>query len=193
MVKTSRRDGAEMISVVVGSQNPVKIRAAARGLAAVHGRDICVIGIALRLPLPDQPMSMEETLEGSRLRATHAVAAPGADLGVGLEGGLTQFCDQWYCVSWVTVADCDGGVCSAMGPAVLVPPPVMDLVSGGLELGDAEDQYYRVRNSKQNTGLVGIVTHGLVTREDVFVMPVTMALCSLRGRPVPTCRALGKE
>jgi inosine/xanthosine triphosphatase len=133
MVKTGRRDGAEMISVVVGSQNPVKIEAATRGIAAVHGRDICVIGIALRLPLSDQPMSMEETLEGPRLRATHAVAAP-------------------------------GGVCSAMGPAVLVPPPVMDLVSGGFELGDAEDRYYHVRNSKQNTGLVGIVTHGLVTR-----------------------------
>jgi inosine/xanthosine triphosphatase len=166
--------------VIVGSQNPIKVNAVRRGLSKVFGGECSIIGVPLSgLRLPDQPMTMEDTLMGARRRAVHSVLAGDCDLGVGLEGGLARIDDEWFCVSWASVANKCGEIKSAMGPCVYVPPPVMRLVESGIELGEADDQYFGLVNSKQAGGLVGTMTQGLVTREQTFTQAVIIALSSM--------------
>jgi inosine/xanthosine triphosphatase len=165
---------------IIGSLNPIKINAARNGLTIAFTDECRVIGVPLNgLQLPNQPMTMEDTLMGARRRAVHSVLAGDCDLGIGLEGGLAHIDDEWFCISWAAVANRDGEIKSAMGPCVYVPPPVMRLVESGMELGDADDQYFGLSNSKQSSGLVGTMTHDLVTREHGFTQAVIIALCSM--------------
>jgi inosine/xanthosine triphosphatase len=170
-----------LITAIVGSENPVKVRAALKGMQAVYGITPVARGVSLRIRgLSDQPMTIEETLMGSRRRAVHSALVAECDFGIGLEGGLAKVDDEWFCISWATVADQQGRMFSAMGAAVWVAPALIKLVKSGLELGDAQDQYFGLTNSKQHTGLVGVITGDLVTRDDAFSVPVTTALCSMR-------------
>ncbi len=52
----------------------------------------------------------------------------------------------------------------------------MDLVRQGLELGAANDVVFGQTNSKQGTGLIGLLTNNLLTRESVFRDAVISAL-----------------
>lgn len=166
--------------VIVGSQNPIKVNAARRGLSRIYGDNCDIKGISLsELQLPDQPLTLEDTLTGAQRRAIHSVLTKDCDLGIGLEGGLAEIAGEWFSVSWAAVANRHSKLKSAMGPCVYVPPPVMRLVKSGLELGEADDEYFGLTNSKQNGGLIGTITEGLVTREQTFTQAITIALCSL--------------
>jgi inosine/xanthosine triphosphatase len=167
--------------IVVGSRNPVKVRAVHVGLSRVIMDDFTLVETSLDgyPDVIDQPMSMSETWVGARRRAMYALQQCNGDLGVGLEGGLAQIEDEWFCVSCVAIADSRGMILSAMGPAVYVPAPIIELVQTGMELGDADDQYFGLSNSKQAGGLVGTITDGLVTREDGFTQAVIIAMKSV--------------
>lgn len=163
----------------VGSRNPIKLAAVVAGMKRVYGTDEVLPVDIITGDLPVQPMSMSDTYYGANVRAARSLKNGTRGIGVGLEGGLAQIGRNWYCVSWVTVIHTRGNIASAMGPAVMVPKPVMELVNAGMELGDADDKYFGLTNSKQNGGLVGTITEGLVTREQTFTLAVVTALCSL--------------
>ncbi len=57
-----------------------------------------------------------------------------------------------------------------------VPLPSLALVLEGMELGTANDQVFGKVNSKQDTGLIGLLTNDLLTREGVFRDAVISAL-----------------
>lgn len=164
----------------VGSRNPVKVSAAEQAFVKVYSGRVEVRPTAVPSGISDQPMSTEETLLGATNRARRARAAVDGEYGVGLEGGLTWISGHWYCVGWAVVADWAGGTWAASTAGLLVPDAVMDLVRSGLELGDAEDRVFGRVNSKQNGGLVGIVTGELVGRTELFVTALITAICSMR-------------
>lgn len=166
--------------VSVGSLNPVKIGATKRAVDNV----LCDAATVLECSVPSgvsvQPMTTEETLVGSVNRAKAALRHHRAHYGVGLEGGLTQVQKRWFCIGWATVVTATGECGSAPSPGVQVPSEVMRLVlDEGLELGDAEDRFFRVQNSKQATGLIGIITGDRVCRELTFYLSIVTAFCSL--------------
>ena len=53
------------------------------------------------------------------------------------------------------------------------------LVRGGTELGHAMDALTGAHNVKQGAGAVGILTHGLVTRQQAYETLVAYALAPL--------------
>lgn len=163
--------------VAIGSLNPVKIAATRAGFTAVWPDDrIEVIGVDVPSGVSDQPMDNAESIRGARNRATLALQETNADFGVGIESGLEQIENIWFSTGWIAIVDREGREGLSSSLLRPVPLPSMELVLQGTELGFANDQVFAKFNSKQGTGLIGLLTNNLLTREGVFRDAVISAL-----------------
>jgi len=162
--------------VAVGSANPVKIHAVRAVLERVRA-GIRVDGISVASDVPDQPWGDEETIRGARTRAGRALAASGADLAVGLEGGLVEQSDgSLHTCAWAVAVSTDGRVATGGSLAMPLPPSVAAAVREGLELGHAMDRVTGGVDTKRGAGAVGILTAGLIDRQRAYEVLVTYAL-----------------
>jgi inosine/xanthosine triphosphatase len=160
--------------IAVGSTNPVKI-AAVRAVAARAFPGATVEGLGTDSGVPAQPWGDAETRRGALNRARAALAA-GADLGVGLEGGMVESELGLMTCAWCIIVDAGGRIGVGGGVHVLVPPAVADTLQAGGELGPAMDQLTGQHNTKQAEGAVGILTAGLSNRQSAYEQLVAMAL-----------------
>ena len=161
--------------IAVGSTNPVKI--AAVRVVAVHAFPTAtVVSLSIDPGVPAQPWGDVETRRGAFNRARAAMAAAGADLGVGLEGGMSETEMGLMTCAWCIIVDADGHTGVGGGVHILVPPSVADSVRAGGELGPAMDQLTGRHNTKQAEGAVGILSGGLVNRQSAYEQLVAMAL-----------------
>jgi inosine/xanthosine triphosphatase len=175
---------SKAVLVAIGSMNPVKINSARRAFELTWPDESWVFtGRTVESGVSRQPLTDAETIKGARNRSIAALEQLGADYGVGIEGGLQRTGDKWFAGVWVAVIDKQGkeGVGGAL--KVTVPTNVMQLVQGGLELGEACDQAFNTRNSKQNEGIFGLVTNGLLSRTIVSTEAVIAALAAFRLLP----------
>jgi non-canonical (house-cleaning) NTP pyrophosphatase len=53
---------------------------------------------------------------------------------------------------------------------------IAELVRGGIELGEADDQVFGTQGSKQHNGAVGLLTHDTLTRDGFYAQAVQLAL-----------------
>jgi inosine/xanthosine triphosphatase len=162
--------------VAVGSKNPVKI-GAVRAVLAQVAPNARVEGIAVASTVPDQPIGDDETIRGAIARAVAARAALGADLGVGVEGGVVEEAGGGLrtCAWAAVVGEHDRrGIGGSL--AMRLPAAVADLVRGGVELGHAMDRLMGERGTKRGKGAVGILTAGLVDRQRAYEVLVGYAL-----------------
>lgn len=167
---------AALRHVAVGSKNPVKVGATCDVLArlASHAR---VEGIAVPSGVPDQPWGDDETIVGALARAHAARIALDADWGVGIEGGVVATPDgRVRTCAWAAIVGRDGTEGIGGSLSLLLPPAVGELVRGGMELGLAMDATTGEHNVKQGVGAVGILTRGLITRQQAYETLVAYAL-----------------
>lgn len=163
--------------VAVGSQNPVKIKAAKQGLKAVWPKKIWeVSGVDVSSGVSDQPMSDTESIKGARTRARKAIRKLNADFGIGVEGGLQKIGKNWFDSGWVVVVDKKGKLGIASSIKAHTPPKMVNMVKKGIELGDVDDMLFGRKNSKQAEGHFGLVTNNLITRTRGYKDAVIMAL-----------------
>lgn len=165
------------MKIAVGSHNPVKLEAVRLAFEKVFPQEQWeIVDVAVESGVPDQPMSDEESVRGARNRAMRALDQMNADYGVGLEGGLEQVGNEFFDSGWIVVADRKGrqGVGSTL--KIVVPPPVMDLVRQGMEMGSANDAIFGTQNSKQSNGHFGLMTKNAITRTDAYRDGVISAL-----------------
>lgn len=159
--------------IAVGSTNPAKVGAA----QAMLGRafpDCRVIPADVASGVPDQPIGAAQTATGARRRALGALAAvPGAQLGLGLEGGMEP---GGHLINCCAVAGADGRRNLAWGVRFPLPPAVVARVLNGDELGPVMDAVSGIPQSKQKLGAVGILTDGLFHREEMWQGPIACAL-----------------
>ena len=165
----------EISRVVVGSKNPVKI-AAVRAVLERAGCPASVEGLAVASGVADQPVGDAETIRGATQRARAAVDASGADLGIGLEGGVVEEEGFMRTCAWAAVVSRDGRVGVGGSLAMILPDRVASLVRDGVELGHAMDRVTGEHNTKHKAGAVGILTAGLVDRQRAYEWLVTYAL-----------------
>lgn len=59
----------------------------------------------------------------------------GAEIGLGLEGGVMEMADGMYLCNWGAVADSEGNIFSAAGARILLPNDVVQGLKQGKELG----------------------------------------------------------
>lgn len=163
--------------VAVGSSNPVKL-AAVRAVLARVAPAATAAGHAVASQVPDQPWGDEETIRGARNRAVAALAADeGAQLGVGIEGGVVALPDGGVrSNAWAVVVDRHGAEGVGGSLALPLPARVARLLREGMELGHAIDAVAGTENVKHKEGAVGVLTQGLVTRQAAYEVLLTYAL-----------------
>ncbi len=163
-------------SIAVGSSNPVKIGA----VRAVLGRLVPgarIDSIAIASTVPDQPFGDEETIRGALARASGARDALGANVGVGIEGGVVEEPDgSMRTCAWAVIVDESGRMGTGGSLAMPLPDSVAAMIRGGMELGHAMDRVVGESNTKHGKGAVGILTGGLVDRQAAYEVLVTYAL-----------------
>jgi inosine/xanthosine triphosphatase len=162
--------------VAVGSTNPVKV-GAARAVIARVVPDARIEGVAVPSGVPDQPWGDDETIRGAVARAHAAREALDADWGVGIEGGVvSEGVDGVRTCAWAAVVGRDGTQGIGGSLSLVLPDDVAALVKSGMELGPAMDQVTGQRDVKHGLGAVGVLTNGLVSRQQAYEVIVAYAL-----------------
>lgn len=170
---------ASLRRVVVGSTNPVKVDAARTVLQRL-APGVTVAGHPIASGVSDQPWGDEETIRGAMARARGACAMDGAELGIGIEGGVVAMADgSVRTCAWAAVVTRDGREGVGGSLAMQLPERVAELVRGGLELGHAMDRVTGEHDVKRGAGAVGILTAGLVNRQEAYEVLVAYALAPL--------------
>ncbi len=166
-----------MKKVIIASKNPVKINAVKKAFENVFPMEnFEFIGTQVPSFVSDQPMSDEETLEGAINRAENAkLARKDAHYWVGIEGGIETNGIDMDAFGWMIILS-EKQVGQARSCTFPLPPYVARAVNTGQELGHVNDAFFKMHNSKQGGGAVGSLTNNLVTRTDLYVQPLILAL-----------------
>jgi inosine/xanthosine triphosphatase len=164
-----------MMKINVGTHNPLKVRATRNVLEKIYSR-VNVDGIEVDSGVRDQPMGLDETIQGAMNRARNAFMD--VDLAVGIESGfletphsLTGYLD----LQWCAIYDGDRftlGVSSGFE----YPPAVAEEVLKGREVGEVMDQITGVEKLGQKSGAVSYLTRGLLDRTENTEQCVLMAM-----------------
>jgi inosine/xanthosine triphosphatase len=132
--------------------------------------------VSVASTVSDQPFGDDETIRGALARATAAREATGADLGVGIEGGVVETPDgSMHTCAWAAIVDAHGRTGVGGSLAMPLPRRVAELIRSGVELGHAMDRLIGAHNTKHGAGAVGILTAGLVDRQRAYEILVSYA------------------
>jgi inosine/xanthosine triphosphatase len=163
-----------MITIAVGSTNPVKLAAVRAVLYEIYPQ-ATFKSIAAPSGVPEQPWGDEQTRTGAYNRAEAALAAAEATLGVGLEGGIVDTPVGLMTCAWCAIVNSQGKTGYGGGVHMLLPPSVAAALHQNGELGPAMDRLVNEHNTKQGRGAVGILTNGLSNRQTAYQQLVAMA------------------
>jgi inosine/xanthosine triphosphatase len=182
------------MKIIIGSLNPVKEAALKRALASYDEyQDVKVISVEKDSGVGPQPRGFEAILAGAQNRARGAFASiDGCAVSFGIESGLYQLNQPRLAPVlgeefWMNVTVCaafDGNrTAYGFSPSFMVPAEVARLVmEEGLDLNQAAKQAGLTTHERVGyaQGLVGVLTDGVLTREDYTVPAVILALAALK-------------
>jgi inosine/xanthosine triphosphatase len=168
------------MKIAIGSTNPVKVNAAKRALRSVYP-NAKFLGIAVDSGVPAQPMGDRQTIRGAIGRAKRALKQTGADLAVGLEGGLIRTRYGLMSSAWCALVDPTGKVGLGGGMHFHMPDRVAHGINQGRELGDVMDELTGEKDIKKKMGAVGVLTKGLLNRTQEYAHLVKLALVKFRS------------
>ncbi|WP_458207198.1 inosine/xanthosine triphosphatase [Haladaptatus sp. NG-SE-30] len=159
--------------VGVGSRNPVKVAAVE---AVLDGHiDARVEPVTVESGVAEQPFGERETVAGAENRARKA--ASDRDLGVGLEGGVSDVpgTDGLYLIMWAAVTDGET-VGRGSGPRLCLPESVARRIRDGEELGPVMDDVLGESDVAKKQGAAGALTDGIIDRQEALEHAVAGAL-----------------
>ena len=132
-----------------------------------------VESVAVESGVAEQPWGDSETIEGAKRRAERALAAGAFDLGVGIEGGAARVsgAEGLFLVMWAAVTDGDT-VGLGSGPRLQLPAAIATRLEDGAELGPVLDDHLGTDGIAENQGAAGVLTDGIVSREDALFQAV---------------------
>lgn len=167
------------MKIVVGSGNPVKVKAVREVFERVFSEEKLELEIKkVDSGVSEQPKSSEESLRGARNRAKKALV--GADFGVGLEGGVYEEeidgKNKLFSCAWCVVRDRDGREGYGGGLRFELPGEIVKKIREGGELGPVMDEVLGREEVKKQEGMVGVLSKGIVTRKEAYKRLVEYAL-----------------
>lgn len=171
-----------MPRLIIASTNPVKVQAATYGFRRMFpDHALETLSITVESGVSPQPRSDIETLTGARNRAANAQqAVPDADYWIGIEGGIEDTGADLLAFAWIVVRSRDRRGEGRTGTFYL-PRAVASLVRQGHELGEADDIVFGQSNSKQAAGAVGLLTHNVIDRAQLYEHAVILALIPFKN------------
>jgi len=171
-----------MKKVIVASKNPVKLEAVKIGFEKMFSKTAFEFeGISVTSGVNDQPLTNEETLQGAIKRSENAFSKiTDADFWVGVEGGIEVNNSDMSVFAWIVVKS---NKMQGKGRTAefFLPQKVVELISEGKELGEADDIVFGRKNSKQKAGAVGILTDNIIDRAKLYSEAVIMALIPFKN------------
>jgi inosine/xanthosine triphosphatase len=171
-----------MAQILVASKNPVKMNAAKLGFTSMFPETTFEVqGISVPSGVPDQPLGDEQTLLGAMNRVAALSALGEADYYLGIEGGIAIVGEDVQCFAWIVVRDRQGKMSKGRTGMFLLPKRIVDLIHEGYELGVATDMVFDEKNSKQNSGSVGILTDNLIDRTAYYHHAIILALIAFKN------------
>jgi len=167
----------EIINILVGSLNPIKINAVSNAFASVFpNKDIQCNGIHAPSGVSDQPMTAYETREGAINRAQFCkTSGVIADYYVALEGGIDLTQDGPMTFAYFAILNMQQ---QSIGRSASLPLPVCvyESLKLGKELGDVMDELFNTTNVKQKGGAIGLLTNNSANRESIYTQALVLAL-----------------
>jgi len=159
----------------IATGNPMKVRS-----LEVAARRFCNVRRVVTAPapggLPAQPVGWSQIVEGAlaRARAAHSRVA-GSGFGVGVEAGPASIGGFTVELQVAAVMGPDGRVSIGTSQGFMMPRRVEEEVLRGVELGAAAG-VPRPGDIGEGIGYIGVLTRGAVTRQDLTVASILMAL-----------------
>lgn len=163
------------MKIAAGSTNQAKVQAVQN---IFSGYSIIECNVASNVN--EQPFSDEETITGAINRAKNALLEVGADIGIGLEGGVTETKAGLLLCNWgaLVTANPEERPIIAGGARILLPLEISERLREGAELGPVMDDYCQKENIRSHEGAIGIFTNGYMNRVEMFTQVVRL----LRGQ-----------
>ncbi len=166
--------------VRVGSENPVKVRGVRRAfLRFFPDREVEVEGTEVESGVSDQPVGWREVVRGARNRARGAWEE--GCYAVGLEAGLVEVGEMHVDLHVAVLRDPEGREAVGTSPGFQLPEEVRRRALEGEEVGEAFSELAGVSEVGRRSGAVGVLSSGLVLREDLCELATLMALTSLEA------------
>lgn len=172
--------------IAIGSTNQAKVQAVVEVIKDYPLlANAKVVAIATDSEVGDQPLSLQETIQGAKNRARKAFEmSKGCSYGLGIESGLMQTFEASG--SYLHTCACaiyDGkNYSTGLSTGFEIPPPILDLVlKRKCNLSQACLESGITTNTKIGSaeGLVGILTQGRVDRKEYSKECVRMALVKI--------------
>lgn len=150
--------------VAIGSTNSAKVNAV-KNVAEKFG--FSVVAQSVPSNVSNQPRSDAETIQGARNRARNVLEATKSDIGIGLEGGITEIDGRWYICNWGVLIDKKGYECASSGGHFQLPSLFLAHLKNGKELREVVHMYQDA-STHRNEGAISLLTNGNVTREKMY-------------------------
>lgn len=178
----------QLITIIIASENPVKIAVAKDAFMKVFSEynNVAFKGCKVESGIENTPLSRDRTEEGAlnRLKVIRD-SYTGADYYVAIEGGFNQKhkLENYRQVGYVMVGDrfpLDHTI-EVSVPEFILPTELSWMIEQGKGCGASVDELQGVTNSKQNGGITGYVTNGLATRYDTYFHSLVIAFSQLKN------------
>lgn len=171
-----------MKTIILASNNPVKIQAALQGFQRMFpAEEFAIRQVSVPSGVSSQPFSDQETYQGASNRVEAAFQRePEADFWVGIEGGVEEEDGQLSAFAWIVIRSKNRHGRSRSGSFQL-PKKLADLIAQGIELGEADDIVFNRSNSKQANGAIGILTGDVIDRTELYQHAVILALVPFKN------------
>ena len=168
--------------ILVGSDNPVKLDAVKEAFSSYFS-DIEVKGVKIDTKVSDQPID-EETFEGAEFRAKalkklNEKANIGAKFFVGIEGGVINLYSKWFAFGAVCIFDEKGSKGFGTSPFFEIWRDAVEDILEGKELGDIMGEITGDFEIKRKGGAIGFLTDNIMSRKDLYVPGIKLALIPL--------------
>jgi len=170
------------LRVNLGSKNPVKVRATEVSLLRMFD-EVVIASVDVDSGVGKQPKG-DETITGAVNRAKRALETKikgeqdtFADFGIGIEAGLfwKESIGEYVDIQFCAITDLMGRTTIGHGGGFIYPRSVIDEVEGGMSVGEAISEVFGSDPSR-DIGAVGLLSDGLLTREELTKMAVITAM-----------------
>ena len=167
------------MKILVGSNNPVKISSVEEALKN-YFNNLEVVGFEVESGVSVQPVN-DETFVGAqnramRLKELNNSQNLGADLFVGIEGGIAKQFGKWFAFGCMCIIDKNERTGFGTSPHFELPPNVVEKLLQGIELGDVMDEIMNQQNTKQKHGAIGFFTNGVMNRKELYIEGLKVAV-----------------
>lgn len=170
------------MKILVGSENPVKIEAVREAFSR-YFQEFELTSMAVNSGVSEQPIG-DDTFKGAEKRAEELKRINeeekiGADVFVGIEGGIKKLYSRWFSFGVVCIMDKNGRQGFGTSPLFEIPDDVKDSLLGGAELGHVMDKLTGHDNTKQHDGAIGFFTKGRMNRKELYSHGLVVAMIPL--------------